>query len=65
MAADADNLDTPMSVAAMARELGVCREKIRRWCANGKIEGAWNVGDKKYQYWRASRRSDQCSTPGR
>lgn len=54
---EASNLDAAMSVAAMANELGACSEKIRRWCANGKIEGAWNIGDKKYQYWRATRRA--------
>lgn len=57
MAEVADNLDAAMTVAAMATELGACHEKIRRWCADGKIAGAWNVGDRRYQYWRATRRA--------
>jgi plasmid maintenance system antidote protein VapI len=44
-----------LTVPEMAADLHVCREKVRRWCESGAIEGAVQVGDGNRKFWRAPR----------
>src|SRR6266516_4303123 len=44
--------DSPMSLTSLASEKGVSRRTVQRWCAAGKVPGAYRT---KGGHWRVRR----------
>jgi hypothetical protein len=43
-----------ITVAMIARRLGVSKSKARQWCEQGWIAGAVNIGDRAKHFWRVT-----------
>jgi DNA-binding transcriptional regulator LsrR (DeoR family) len=46
-----------ITIRMIAAELGVTREKARRWCQDGWIRNAINIGGGNKRYWRVTRQA--------
>ena len=44
-----------LSVPEMANDIGVSADKVRGWCAAGRIVGVLDIGDGLNRHYRASR----------